>query len=131
MKYLYYFGLVLIFSSCGESENEKPQSGTKKPKASNVEKSLNEWTYRAVRIENKGWGYQLFRGPNLEINQQNVPAVNGLHYFETEEKASLAAELALSKIEQGHFPPTVEPAELDSIGAVNLDSLIEITNNLR
>jgi len=66
----------------------------------------------------------------MQIDQRNIPAINGLHYFESEEQAELAAALALEKIEQGFFPPTVSPLELDSIGAINLDSINLVNDEL-
>lgn len=95
-----------------------------------MSETANDWSYRAVQIENKGWGYQLYEGARMKINQQNIPAINGLHYFESEEKAEMAAKLALEKVAEGFFPPTVNPEELDSIGAINLDSLILVNEEL-
>lgn len=58
------------------------------------------------------------------INQQHVPAVNGLYGFETEEKAELAAKFIIERMKEGSDRPSVDASDLDSIGAINLDSLI-------
>ncbi len=124
MKYLVVAAIPFLFVNCTEPE-EKPLESTVKPTQEVTEPTQERWTYKVVPLE-KGWGYQLFRGSHLEIFQKNVPAISGLHFFETEKKAELAAELALMKIEEGFFPPTVELQELDSIGAINLDSLLQV-----
>lgn len=122
MKHLLFLTLPLIFAQCTETEN-MPHSTSKNEHT--PAQTKDRWTCKAVAIEDKGWGYQLFRGSHLEINQKNVPAVNGLFYFETEAQALFAAEYAISKIEQGLFPPTVSPEELDSIGAIDLDAMMQ------
>lgn len=128
MRFLFALALLLLFS-CSEDS-----SVDENPKDSGDEKTMteakNDWSYRAVQIEDKGWGYQLFEGARMQIDQRNIPAINGLHYFESEEQAELAAALALEKIEQGFFPPTVSPLELDSIGAINLDSINLVNDEL-
>lgn len=127
MKYFLLLGLGLSLFACESAESNKV---TDVEKVTNYtsETSQNKWTCKAIPLDGKGWGYQLFKGSHLEINQKNVPAVNGLHYFETEEQALIAAKFALSKIAEGIFPPTVNPEELDSIGAINLDSLNSLIN---
>lgn len=126
MKYLLILVIPFLLIQCTESEeltSETKDSQTDAPKK-------DRWTCKAIALEDKGWGYQLFRGSHLEIYQKNVPAISGLHYFETEEQAKLAAEFALTKIEQGFYPPTVNPEELDSIGAINLDSLLLVNEQI-
>ncbi|MDB3906509.1 DUF4907 domain-containing protein [Crocinitomicaceae bacterium] len=129
MKSIVLFSLTLLLFSCSENN----ETNTKEPvaqKGKPMSETANDWSYRAVQIENKGWGYQLYEGARMKINQQNIPAINGLHYFESEEKAEMAAKLALEKVAEGFFPPTVNPEELDSIGAINLDSLILVNEEL-
>lgn len=124
MKYSVLVLLGLLLFSC--SEPEAGATSTEKSQPAKPANSKNTWWIKAVPIDDQGWGYQLYQGTQMKINQQNIPAISGLHYFESEEKAELAAEFVLQKVEQGIFPPTVEPQELDSIGAINLDSLMQL-----
>jgi hypothetical protein len=123
MRTLVYFVTALLLVSCSQSEDETLKSGEKEVAETTVKQDLNAWSMKVIRVEERGWGYQLFQGSNLKINQRNIPAVSGLHYFTSEQKATIAANFALQKIEAGAFPPTVSPEELDSLGAINLDSL--------
>jgi hypothetical protein len=129
MKRLLFVPLIFFLFNCS-SEDQKKDDAPKKSEQSETEVIKDLWTSKAIALEDKGWGYQLFRGSHLEINQQNIPAINGLHYFDSQDQAEIAAEFALTKIEQGFFPPTVSPLELDSIGAINLDSLIQVTEEM-
>lgn len=123
MNRLLLVPIFFVFFSCSESNTEQVDT----PQQSKQSK-VDDWSCKAIFVDDQGWGYQLFRGSHLEIDQKNIPSVNGLHYFQSEEKALLAAELALEKIDQGLFPPSVNPKELDSIGAIHLDSLVKATD---
>ncbi len=120
---------LLLVIGCSDDKSEVVTSSDS-TQDKTISDSRNEWTYRSVQIDDKGWGYQLFKGAWKKIDQRNIPSVSGLHYFESEEKAELAAEFALEKVKQGYFPPSVNPAELDSIGAINLDSLLLVNEQL-
>ncbi|GAB5418459.1 MAG: hypothetical protein Crog4KO_33270 [Crocinitomicaceae bacterium] len=125
MRYLVLAAFPFFFFQCTESEERVSETSVTATGMSE-KPTKDRWTFKAVPLDSKGWGYQLFRGSHLEIFQKNVPAISGLHTFDSQEQAELAAEFALTKIEQGFFPPTVELEELDSIGAINLDSLLQV-----
>ena len=130
MKHLALILPVLLIFSCAQNETD---INSKSPAENRMERSSqkNNWSSRAVPIDDLGWGYQLFEGARMQIFQKNIPAISGLHYFETKEKAEIAAAFALEKIDQGFFPPSVNPEELDSIGAINLDSLLTVNEELK
>ncbi|XOV67226.1 MAG: DUF4907 domain-containing protein [Fluviicola sp.] len=123
MKTLILFFSLLLLFNCSEENSQLP---VESKSGKTMSEASSEWSYKAIEIEDAGWGYQLYEGARMKINQKNVPAVSGLHYFQTKEQAELAAELALEKIADGFFPPTLEPSELDSIGAINLDSILMV-----
>ena len=126
MQTVLLFSLLLLFFSCSE-QSEISNDKRPSPQGKTMSEASKEWSYKAVEIDDNSWGYQIYEGASMKIYQKNIPAVSGLHYFETKEKAEMAAEFALEKVNNGFFPPTVKPEELDSIGAINLDSL-QITN---
>lgn len=129
MKRLLFVPIIFFLFSC-TSEDDTEEQAPSNSEESTTESAKDRWSSKAIAIENKGWGYQLFRGSHLEINQKHIPSVNGLHYFDSREQAEIAAEFALTKVEQGFFPPSVTPSELDSIGAINLDSLTRVTEEM-
>ena len=63
-----------------------------------------------------GWGYQIYIGKKIYINQRNIPAIAGIKQFVNEEQANRVAELVESKIKQKHSSPTISVYELDSLG---------------
>lgn len=66
-----------------------------------------------------GWGYRIFTDDTLLLIQQDViPGMPGNNGFDSEAKAAATANLVLSKIRSGLFPPAVSPAELDSLGVL-------------
>ncbi|MCR9173018.1 MAG: DUF4907 domain-containing protein [bacterium] len=129
MRSIAFFALTFLLFSCSQEITDESKS-SKPTKGKTMSETKNDWSYRAVETEGQGWGYQLYKGARMQIDQKIVPSVNGIHYFQSQEKAELAAELALEKVAMGYFPPTVEPQELDSIGAINLDSLLKINEVL-
>lgn len=63
-----------------------------------------------------GFGYDIYVNDKIIIHQAHIPAIGGRQSFKTEMQASKAAELVLHKIEKNILPPSVSPAELDSLG---------------
>lgn len=65
-----------------------------------------------------GWGYLIKQKSRIVIHQPTIPALSGTQGFSSEQKARRAGELVVSKIRGGHFPPTLTPHELDSLGVL-------------
>ncbi|GAB3934366.1 DUF4907 domain-containing protein [Larkinella terrae] len=63
-----------------------------------------------------GWGYQIVHNGKTVINQPTVPGQPGQHGFPTEVLARKVGERVVSKLRQGQFPPTLNPAELSQLG---------------
>lgn len=75
-------------------------------------------SYKVIFEENKGWGYQIFEGEKMIVNQPHIPAVQGIKGFSSQKNAEITAEYILKKIEEGNFPPTISVQTLDSLGVL-------------
>jgi len=108
--------LILVFFftiSCSEEEVKTTVKSEKKISVG------PQFSSKIIFIEGKGWGYQIFKGATLLINQEHIPAVQGLQYFSTKENAETTAKYILKEVEKGNFPPTVDEKILDSLGVLN------------
>lgn len=108
----------LFLVSCSQSDSiEKVES--KESKTSEIKKPVvHSYSYKVLFEENKGWGYQIFNGSTLLINQMHIPSIQGIKGFETQQKAETTAEFILKEIENGVFPPTITKEILDSLGVL-------------
>jgi hypothetical protein len=115
-RFLLAATLIAALTSCEEAETVKPDP--KQVTISNGEgdQPSSVRSYKLIFTEDIGWGYQVFEGSKMLVDQKHIPAVQGMVGFETKEKAEITAEFVLNKIENGIFPPTVSPEELDSLG---------------
>ena len=133
MKHLILTAAVgLLFFSCSEEvdngedivrqdlnteESSKPTDSTNSTTKSTS--ASNGYTYNVVLNDSGNeWGYQLFQGNNMVIKQMHIPAIQGNYGFETKEKAEIAAQFVLNKLENNIFPPAISPKELDSLGVL-------------
>ena len=116
-----YFVILLVFLiSCSSNEEvrENPQKNQPQKQETDSEPESEEASYKIIFTEEIGWGYQIFQGATLVVNQTHIPAIQGMKGFETKEKATIAADYILQKINQGIFPPTITAIELDSLGVL-------------
>jgi hypothetical protein len=79
-----------------------------------AEKQDDEYSIETYSVST-GWGYKIFKGSQVLINQSHIPAIGGMVHFQSEEQAKRTAKLVISKIRNGSFPPTISVAELDSL----------------
>ena len=56
--------------------------------------------FKTIQLE-EGWGYEIYKDSSLLITQKNIPAVQGLLTFKTEEQAEKTAEFVANKIKKG------------------------------
>jgi Domain of unknown function (DUF4907) len=59
-----------------------------------------------------GWGYKIYVGGNIYINQPFIPGIPGKHYFLTSDDAKKVSTLVVQKMMQHHFPPDISGTEL-------------------
>lgn len=83
---------------------------------------VNVRVYNNDTIHNKlkysGYGYDIYINNALYIHQPYMPSVQGNNGFTTEAKAKRTGEFVAYKISNKIIPPSVSPAELDSIGVL-------------
>ncbi len=108
--------VILIFLFSISCSNEEVETTVKSKKTIPVGPQFSS---KILFKEGKGWGYQIFKGATLLINQEHIPAVQGLQYFSTKEKAEITAKYILTEVEKGNFPPTVDQNILDSLGVLD------------
>ncbi len=68
-----------------------------------------------IFTEGYGFGYDIYLNNEKYIHQPNIPAVNGLHTFTTEEDARKVAELMVQKLQNGMTHPTISQEELKEL----------------
>ncbi len=61
------------------------------------------------------WGYDIYINGHHTIRQESIPGLPTMRGFKTEEYAKKVEELALRKIENNIFPPSIKKNELDSL----------------
>jgi len=118
---------LLLFSCSEKPKTEKEEvpvkvshhkvSETKSVTIKPVEKKSK---YRTVSLfePQTGWGYDIFDGDKLLIHQPNIPVVQGLRGFRTEEDALKVADAVVVKLEQGMMPPTLSLEEMQDLGVL-------------
>ena len=121
MKHFFHFLFFAIILSCTNEEHidEKfsiPESSTDSIETEVIEKKA--FSARLIFTDSIGWGYQIFDGNTMVINQIHIPSIQGNIGFKSRESAQLAANFILYKLSNGVFPPTVDEKELDSLGVL-------------
>jgi hypothetical protein len=79
-------------------------------------KNAGEWvslTYTTYHTP-LGWGYDVLVNDTLFIHQQQMPAVEGLRGFATQQEAAAVAELIIYRIQNKQLP-TILLKDLDSL----------------
>src|ERR1043166_9043404 len=70
----------------------------------------------SVSGKSLGWGYDLIFAGGAKIHQPTIPAVQGIQYFSSSEKANKTAEFAAAKIKRCGGLAGITTNELDSLG---------------
>lgn len=128
-SFLITIGLTLFITSCTQESKEKFVSDNlkgykaQKSQIETTEKSSpqfpssdtnSNYVLETIQLE-VGWGYEIYKDGSLLIRQKNIPAVQGVHTFETKEEAAKLGVYVLDKIKNGYFPPSVTVDEIDSL----------------
>lgn len=108
--------IVLLTASCENSAVEKEVPIDEK--SEQVVIKNENYSSKLIFDENIGWGYQIFKGAKLLINQNHIPAVQGVKGFSTKEKAQKTIDYIMPLLESGIFPPTITPEILDSLNVL-------------
>jgi hypothetical protein len=121
---------IALFSCTDQSEINQVSSTTNSNQQPKVENSVprdkngdttnyatttSDYSVKSTNQEN-GWGYEIYKGSKLMINQKNIPAVQGNQSFKTETDAIKVGEFVVTKLMQNQFPPTLSLEELTSLG---------------
>jgi hypothetical protein len=125
------FSLSLLLLSCiGKSEesiievvnndefNDKIEAQNMKEVKQTVNLPEDLYSLKTTFSPENGWGYQILNNGELYINQPHMPSVPGNEGFDSEEKATTTGEYIIYKLDNGFFPPTISPEELDSLGVM-------------
>lgn len=113
MKKLLFLLFLALFSCSSDSDNAL--TSEKKKTVHTETKNNDQITYKLIFREDLGWGYQVFLGSKLFINQEHIPAIQGMKGFDTREKAEITVLFVIEKIEKGETQPTLSVGELDSL----------------
>lgn len=133
-RFLFFFLVGLLLSCSNEEVIEETSEESGATTTTVIDKAVSESessTYGIQSKENKteysariiftdslGWGYQIFDGNTMLINQLHIPSIQGNRGFKSREAAQLTANFILYKLANGVFPPTLDEKELDSLGVL-------------
>ncbi len=81
-----------------------------------VNQPKSVYSYRIMSSPNQTFGYQIYKGKKMMIEQPTIPGVSGSHGFVNEKQARLVAKQVIQKLNKGIFPPQVSPEELKRLG---------------
>ncbi len=66
----------------------------------------------------KGFGYDVYIDKSPYVHQPHIPAIAGNRGFSSSEFAQRTGEFVAYKIKNNIMPPSISPAELDSLGVL-------------
>lgn len=102
-----------VDSSNAEITSEEDHSYGIESKSSN-----HSFSAKIIFTDSLGWGYQIFEGNKMMINQTHIPSIQGNKGFDTRQAAQITANFVLYKLSNNIFPPTLNKKELDSLGVI-------------
>lgn len=76
--------------------------------------------YEEVITVGEGYGYQIYHGNRLFIQQEFIPALHGNKHFASPEDAKRVAKLVMSKLKKG-TSPEITLEELKAMDVVILE----------
>jgi len=113
MKSLAFLVIGLLLFSCSEGKKEVViDYNTSKDSGANNESGFK---VSIVEYGPDQYGYQILENGKLLIDQQHIPAVQGLIKFKSREEALRLGNHVKDLIEKGIMPPTVSINDLDSL----------------
>ncbi|MDX2001295.1 MAG: DUF4907 domain-containing protein [Chitinophagales bacterium] len=123
LDYLLIASFLFYLTSCGQKTFNKEKESFNIDMNQHIEDqpSLHDSSLFNIKISYNNqtlWGYQIYKGEKLLINQTSIPGIQGNLGFQTKEQALKTALLVRDKLLQGQMPPTVIESELDSLGVL-------------
>jgi hypothetical protein len=115
----------ILFIACGETKTESTDSAAEVRQESIPQPAQGNFQNIEVRTfevidtiggSSKGWGYDIVVDGKRMIRQPIIPGIQGNNAFRTEEEARRVGQLAADKMKRTGSLPTIQPAELDSLG---------------
>lgn len=105
---LYLFFCLFIVSnySCKEVISDSCEDNIK---------VADKYQINTFKNEENSWGYNILKEGKILIHQPNIPAIDGIIHFTTQEDAKSAATLVVDKLNKNIFPPSLSIDELESI----------------
>lgn len=116
------FIISALATACSNSSSDKKDSTTSKDTIPNPMegKTITVKTFQNDSVKNNlsGYGYDIYidSSGSPTVHQPNIPAVPGNKGFATESDAKRIGELVAGKVKNNIMPPSISPAELDSLG---------------
>ncbi len=104
-----YLGLFVLLCACSGNPVEKETP------ANDSTKKAIQYSTLVFRNSDGSFGYDVLQDSQLLIRQITIPAKSGTSGFKDSLKALQVADIAVSKINAGVFPPTIQATEIDSI----------------
>ncbi len=106
---LFFIGVFCFSCNSPVDTNTHADKVEKRSAASSPQFEIKTFTYET------GWGYDIYLNNQKYIHQPNIPAINGLHVFVSEDDAIKVAQLMVRKMEDGMSQPTISVEDLDSL----------------
>lgn len=97
---------VFLFCQCQKGGNDQIES---KPTLN------NNYILEVTGNNSMGWGYRIYKGNKLIIDQKVIPAIAGIRRFKTEEEAKIIGDLVIKKMRTDGDFPSITILELDSL----------------
>ncbi len=129
MKRTLFFAVFfsgVLFTACGEKGKDETADSTAGVAQESIPQpghadfqNIEVQTFEIIDSiggKSKGWGYDIFVDGKRMIRQPIIPGIAGNNAFRTEEEARKVGQLAADKMKRTGSLPTIQPAELDSLG---------------
>ena len=122
MKNTFYkLSIILLvsffFIKC---ENNDEKEILKETNATPLTEQQNPiFSTQVFNIKNKQFGYDILMNGQPYIHQPHIPAISGNNGFTSKNKAQIAGDFIIKKLNNNIMPPTITLKELDSLGVLN------------
>ena len=115
-KCLPFLTLIIFLFACSHANNEKSDEKKTEVKENPYKNSKIE--INTFQNKDSSWGYDVSIDGQKSIIQPNIPSLPGNRGFNTSDEAKKTGEFAAYKIHNNIMPPTLNKAELDSLGVL-------------